>query len=396
MTSEVSHTNHPARTPKVRWLARVLLVAAVVSLGVAAVYPSLSGRSASPTFSLEGARNAVMQARRAGASRLAPAALKEAEDSLQAALLEHRIQETRFVIFRNFAAAREAFQKTEEKGRRAVEEANRKRIDARAGAEEALARAGQDVSGSDAFADAMHLGILERTMLGRSKVALAEARSLFAQDAYALATDRATAASSQARTVTQRAVAAASRFTDSKLVADWRRMVDETVDWSRRTGRVAVVVYKENHRLTVYDSGKPIRTYAADMGYKSINDKLHAGDSATPEGRYSIAAKKGRSTYYKALLLDYPNAEDRANFDRLRRSGQIPLRATLGGMIEIHGEGGRGKDWTKGCVALANADIDTLFPKVDVGTPVTIVGSDGNGGTFTQLVRQSAQAEQSR
>jgi hypothetical protein len=55
-------------------------------------------------------------------------------------------------------------------------------------------------------------------------------------------------------------------------------------------------------------------------------------------------------------------------------------------LIEIHGEGGRGKDWTQGCVALTNSDIDDLFGRVAIGTPVTIVGGDGNGGTFTRLV----------
>jgi L,D-peptidoglycan transpeptidase YkuD (ErfK/YbiS/YcfS/YnhG family) len=217
---------------------------------------------------------------------------------------------------------------------------------------------------------------------------------LYREGAFADARDRARTAASQSRVVTERAVAAASRFTDSTLVAGWRRMVSDTVAWSQRTGGVAVVVFKDSHRLTVYDNGKPVRSFSADMGLKSVNDKQHAGDSATPEGRYTITAKKGagKSTYYKALLLDYPNAEDRATFERMKRAGRIPRGARLGGMIEIHGEGGRGKDWTRGCVALSNSDIDVLFTRVGVGTPVTIVGGDGNGGMFTELVRQSAPA----
>ena len=57
----------------------------------------------------------------------------------------------------------------------------------------------------------------------------------------------------------------------------------------------------------------------------------------------------------------------------------MPAAAGIGGLIEIHGEGGRGRDWTRGCVALANPDIDDLFRHVEVGTPVTIVGSDEPG-----------------
>ena len=151
-----------------------------------------------------------------------------------------------------------------------------------------------------------------------------------------------------------------------------------------------MVVYKENHRLTLYNGGRAVKSYQVDLGYNAIRDKLHAGDAATPEGRYRITAKKGpgNSTYYKALLLNYPNDEDRAQFERARRAGQIPRWARVGGLIEIHGDGGRGKDWTKGCVALSNNDIDDLFSRVGVGTPVTIVGGDGNGGAFTELVRR--------
>jgi len=72
----------------------------------------------------------------------------------------------------------------------------------------------------------------------------------------------------------------------------------------------------------------------------------------------------------------------------MKRAGQLPRGAALGGLIEIHGEGGRGKDWTKGCVALSNDDIDDLYRKVGVGTPVTIVGGDGRG-VFAQLARES-------
>jgi len=163
------------------------------------------------------------------------------------------------------------------------------------------------------------------------------------------------------------------------------------VAWSRRSGQPAVVVHKADHRLTLYGGGRPVKTYRADMGFNLVGDKTVSGDGATPEGRYRITAKKGRgsSVYHMALLLDYPNAEDRAELARLKKRGQVPRNAGLGGLIEIHGEGGRGKDWTKGCVALTNRDIEDLFRRVSVGTPVTIVGTDGSGGSLgTLLVRQ--------
>jgi hypothetical protein len=120
-----------------------------------------------------------------------------------------------------------------------------------------------------------------------------------------------------------------------------------------------------------------IATYAADLGTNWVGDKLQSGDKATPEGSYKVIEKKGRgeSRYHKALLINYPNEDDRSRFRALQRTGRVSRSARIGGLIEIHGEGGRGYDWTLGCVALTNRDIDALYSKVSVGTPVVIVGA---------------------
>jgi lipoprotein-anchoring transpeptidase ErfK/SrfK len=264
-------------------------------------------------------------------------------------------------------------------------------MEARAAADEALAAAGRDTLRSGEVAEAMHLGTYNRTLLQKSRIALTEARLIYDRGDYVEAATRAAEAGAQSRTVSQNAVKAAARYADASLVARWRRMIEETVGWSRSSGGTAIVVLKENHRVDLYDNGRVIRSYRADIGYRSIDPKRRSGDAATPEGRYRVTAKKSASTYYRALALNYPNDEDRAEFARLRRAGQIPRGASPGGLIEIHGDGGRGKDWTKGCVALSNRDIDDLFPRVAVGTPVTIVGGDGQG-VFAQLVRTQAPA----
>jgi hypothetical protein len=92
------------------------------------------------------------------------------------------------------------------------------------------------------------------------------------------------------------------------------------------------------------------------------------------------------------LLLDYPNQADRARLARLKAAGQIARGAGPGSLIEIHGEGGRGEDWTRGCVALSNPDMDDLFGRVGVGTRVTIVGGEGKDGAFSSLVRDLSRA----
>jgi murein L,D-transpeptidase YafK len=82
-----------------------------------------------------------------------------------------------------------------------------------------------------------------------------------------------------------------------------------------------------------------------------------------------------KTKYYKALLLDYPNDEDKEKFKSEISNGSLPSSAMIGGLIEIHGNGGKGIDWTEGCIALTDKEIDFVYRNVKVGTPVTIVGS---------------------
>ena len=98
---------------------------------------------------------------------------------------------------------------------------------------------------------------------------------------------------------------------------------------------------------------------------------------ATPEGMYKITKKfdGSKTKYYKALLLNYPNDEDLEKFRAEIQHGSLPASAKIGGLIEIHGNGGKGIDWTEGCIAIADNQMDVVFRIAKVGTPVTIIGS---------------------
>ena len=157
----------------------------------------------------------------------------------------------------------------------------------------------------------------------------------------------------------------------------WQQWVASTISASAANKSYAFVVDKIKHKGFLYYCGKLYKEYDVEFGRNWIGDKLYAGDNATPEGRYQITRKKSSrdSGYYKAMMLNYPNEEDRAEFAARRRSGQIPASRGIGGLIEIHGNGGKGVDWTKGCVALTDDKIDELYSKLSVGSAVTIVGS---------------------
>ena len=375
-----------------RWRWRIFgagVAMSTVAAMVALVWPIVSGRTDSPVYTRQATQSLLNDVRRSGAPRWAPDSMYEAEAATKAAFAAYRFEEVKFLPFRDFRGVRSALDGATIKIQRALAEGNRRRLEAKAEADEALAAAGRDTGRSGEVARAMHLGPYNRTLLQKGQIALMEAQIMYDRGDYVQAAARAAEAGSQSRVVSRNAVQAAARYADVSLVARWRRMINETIGWSRSSGGTAIVVLKENHRVDVYDNGRVIRSYKADMGYRSVNDKLRSGDAATPEGRYKVTAKKRASHYYRALALNYPNDEDRAEFARLRRAGVIPHGASPGSLIEIHGDGGRGKDWTKGCVALSNRDIDDLFPRVSVGTPVTIVGGDGQG-VFARLARSGA------
>jgi murein L,D-transpeptidase YafK len=160
-------------------------------------------------------------------------------------------------------------------------------------------------------------------------------------------------------------------------VSKWKQWAAETIAWSAQQNAVAIVVDKMAHRSRLYVAGRLKTEYAVDLGPRWLGHKKQKGDGATPEGHYRVIKKKGRgqSKYYKALELDYPNADDRQHFLVAQKNGELPRSAHIGGLIEIHGDGGRGMNWTAGCVALRNQDMDELFALAQVGTRVTIVGA---------------------
>ena len=157
----------------------------------------------------------------------------------------------------------------------------------------------------------------------------------------------------------------------------WKEQVETAVNQSKNNRSILLVVDKMAHELRVYQGGKQIHTFAAEFGPNWIGDKQRKGDQATPEGIYQVTQKKERrkTIYHKALLLNYPNEKDQDRFKNNIKAGKIPPKTEIGGLIEIHGNGGRGFDWTNGCVALSNKDMDAVFRIAEEKTPVVIVGS---------------------
>jgi murein L,D-transpeptidase YafK len=134
-----------------------------------------------------------------------------------------------------------------------------------------------------------------------------------------------------------------------------------------------VVVAKSRRTLTLLRHGKVLKTYKVALGGEPRGPKTQRGDNKTPEGLYTIDARNPRSQFHLALHVSYPNAADR---ERARKLGVDP-----GGAIMIHGLPSafaylgplhRQTDWTLGCVAVTNSEIEEIWSMVPVGTAVEI------------------------
>jgi murein L,D-transpeptidase YafK len=134
-----------------------------------------------------------------------------------------------------------------------------------------------------------------------------------------------------------------------------------------------VVVFKGERTLVLMNDDQPLKQYSVALGREPLGAKVQEGDGRTPEGLYLIDWRKPDSAFHKALHVSYPNAEDLA---RPREPGVGP-----GGLIMLHGlRNGLGflgrfhrlLDWTSGCIAVTDAEIDEIWRVVPDGTPIEI------------------------
>jgi murein L,D-transpeptidase YafK len=134
-----------------------------------------------------------------------------------------------------------------------------------------------------------------------------------------------------------------------------------------------VVVLKQARTLELFSHGKVIKTYKVALGGDPIGPKTRQGDHKTPEGVYMLDFRNAHSQFYKSIHISYPSARDRA---QARKNGVSP-----GGDVFVHGlPNGYGavgaahrlKDWTDGCVAVTDEEIDEIWRAVTDGTPIEI------------------------
>ena len=223
------------------------------------------------------------------------------------------------------------------------------------------------------LAEAIKDSRLNTGNLSRVEVLMDEVKRFIATDQPDQAFARLTKAEALLDKTITRVRPILAQFADRANIVRWQSMVDAAIQESRQGPGIALVINKLRRQLFVYSHGKLKASYPVGLGFNPIGDKLYAGDRATPEGRYEVIRKVPNSKYYKALLLNYPNAEDQKRFAEAKRRKQIPANAKIGGLIEIHGGGKNAA--TLGCIGLDDNQMLELFKRVEIGTPVVIVAT---------------------
>lgn len=134
-----------------------------------------------------------------------------------------------------------------------------------------------------------------------------------------------------------------------------------------------IEVHKAKREMLLLRADQVIQRYRIGLGQSPIGPKQRQGDSKTPEGMYTISGRNPASAYHLALRISYPNAGD---VERARLAGE-----DAGGDIMIHGRpnneseserGARTNDWTAGCIAVTNEEIEEIWLLVPNGTPIEI------------------------
>lgn len=133
----------------------------------------------------------------------------------------------------------------------------------------------------------------------------------------------------------------------------------------------SLVVYKSERKLFAYSKGKLIKTYSIALGKSPVGAKQFQGDNKTPEGVYFINGKNAHSVAYKNLGISYPNSKDISSSKGKPTGGDIKIHGLMNNFWFV-GNFHRIFDWTNGCIAVNNWEMEELFNAVSVGVKIEI------------------------
>jgi len=356
----------------VKLIGRVAIILSVTALlGIAAVIfvpdsPEEEIREAMAALSEASSSNAPLYSRRL---------FREAKAAYDSAMAAWRRENRRFIYFRDYTGVIAFAKEAAEKGRLAATSSvsGSRNLRERIGSQ--IKETKKTDSQIERFFGRYPLREELRTRLAKGRLMLREAEVAFKKNQLLAANRKITDAEYLLAEVLKSAMEELKSYFGAYPM--WKKWAETSIAESAKNNSALILVDKIARKCYLYNNGRIKYEFDAELGKNWVGDKRRMGDKATPEGKYVITRKyQGKETqYHKSLAINYPNSEDVERFKSDIALGIIPKGTKIGNGIEIHGGGGRGADWTDGCVALSDKDMDILFPLVKTGTPVTIVGS---------------------
>ncbi|HEX2921048.1 MAG TPA: L,D-transpeptidase [Bacteroidales bacterium] len=329
----------------------------------------------SPAQEMKHARECLSDAARSNADTYSSKLYNEAKNNYDSALVNWKKQNQRFIYFRDYERVRMFASMAAQKSIKAKGNSIANTTSLKEQITEKLDTLGELVSELNRLFTAYPLESETRNRISKGKMLLEEAEVAFNRGHYHQSSRNLKDAEYLLSSSYENAYSNLKNY--FKSYSKWKTWSEKTIKESKKNGDYSIIIDKFSRKLTVYQKGVKKQEFETELGKNWVGDKRVRGDHATPEGMYKITKKldSNKTKYYKALLLDYPNEEDLETFKKEVSKGTLPRSAKIGGLIEIHGNGGKGIDWTEGCIALTDREMDVLFKLAKVGTPVTIIGS---------------------
>jgi hypothetical protein len=328
-----------------------------------------------PIGEMEHAREILSRAGTNKADTYSKKLYTEAKTFYDSAMVNWQKENKRFIFFRHYERVKMFAELSAKKANQASENSVSSSTNLKIKLKQKIESLNDLVTQIDELFTTYPLTSEVRNRISKGKILLEEAEIVYKKGQYLQANRKITDAEYLLTESYENASTNLKNYFKSFSV--WKRWAERTINDSKKNRDYSIIIDKFSRKCFVYLSGSKKYEFEAELGKNWVGDKRVKGDLATPEGMYKITKKfdGGKTKYYKALLLDYPNDEDKAKFRSEIEQGSLPASSKIGGLIEIHGNGGKGIDWTEGCIALTDREMDVIFKIVKVGTPVTIIGS---------------------
>lgn len=357
-------------------LIKLLVFITVAGLLSIIVYILISQIPQPPSNDVKKAQIALSKAYKSKAHTFSKELYQEAKADYDSAMVNWRKQNTKFIYFRKYDKVSKFAKLSLKVSGKAIETSTSNSNSYQTKLKDKVASLEKLIGDINSYFDRYPLPREIRISISKGKMMYEEGLIEYKNGQLITATTKLNQADDLLSSVYDKAYTDLEQYLRSFPI--WKKWTEMAINESKENQTYSIVVDKLSRKCFVYFNGAKKYEFDVELGRNWVGDKLRMGDKATPEGKYKIISKFSGTKYNNALLLDYPNEEDRKRFYKEKARGTIPSYAKIGGGIEIHGSGGKGVDWTEGCIALEDSEMNLIFRLASIGTPVTIVGSTKN------------------